>query len=261
VFDLATRNSDKQAEKPLKHRAPRLTAQPCHTVGRARTRKVPASSRYERRRERDRYVQFRDAVTFAYAVDYPLTIHLTITWTALMTAGERNEGHCLGRDDGTRETYLRNELARLCRSEGLPFVSIWGRDVGARMGSHVHLSMFWPSYNLAKLKQLVAVIERVSGSHAAFVLKPYTDDVVARSICGGWQVNMNNREDSKASALNLADYIAGQHAKHPTAPEIMGKAFGISHAIGKRAQEKARPMLEARTAKYASMKHIAAGDH
>jgi hypothetical protein len=35
--------------------------------------------------------------------------------------------------------------------------------------------MFWPSYKLA---QLVAVIERISGSSADFVLRPYAVDVV-----------------------------------------------------------------------------------
>ena len=192
-------------------------------------------------------MRFRDAVTFAYAMDWPLNVALTITWDALLRAGEHYEGHCLGRDEWDRERYARDELARLCRSEDLPFVALWGRDVGADMGSHVHLSMFWPSYKLA---QLVAVIERISGSSADFVLKPYAADTVARSVCGGWQINMNNRKDDKAGATEWAEYIAAQHAKHPAPPEIKGKAFGISQAIGKAAQERERPALEARAAKY-----------
>jgi len=119
--------------------------------------------RYERRKERGRFTRFRGAVTFAYAMDWPLNIGITITWTAFQTAGEHNEGHCLGRSEQDREKYTRDELGRLCRSEGLPFVALWGRDVGAYMGSHVHISMFWPS---RKLPQLVAVIERISGSSA-----------------------------------------------------------------------------------------------
>ena len=192
-------------------------------------------------------MRFREAVLFAYAMDWPLNIGLTITWTALQVAGENREGHCLGRDEWDREKYTRDELARLCRSGDLPFVALWGRDVGADMGSHVHMSMFWPS---RKLAQLVAVIERISGSSAGFVLTPYAADVVARSVCGGWQINMNTRKDDKASALEWAEYIAAQHAKHRAPPEIQGKAFGISEAIGRTAQERARPMLEAREAKY-----------
>lgn len=65
-------------------------------------------------------------------------------------------------------------------------------------------------------------------------------------------------EDDKASALEWADYIATQHAKHPAPPEINGKAFGISEAIGKAAQERARPMLEAREARYGWMRQMEA---
>ena len=200
-------------------------------------------------------MRFREAVAFAYAMDWPLNIGLTITWTALQLAGERSEGHCLGRGEWERERYLRDELARLCRLEGLPFVALWGRDVGATMGSHVHLSMFWPCYKLA---QLVGVIERLSGGSADFVLRPYAADVVARSVCGGWQINMNARKDDKASAIDWAEYIAEQHDKHPATPEIRGKAFGISEAIGKAAQERERAALEAREARYGWMRQAAA---
>jgi hypothetical protein len=204
-------------------------------------------------------MRFRETVEFAYAMDWPLNINLTITWTRLIHVGERNEGHCLGRCEWDREQYTRDELARLCRSEGLPFVAIWGRDVGADMGLHVHLSMFWPvGENQQKLGKLVAMIERISGSSAAFVLKPYAANVVARSICGGWQINMNTRKDGKQSAIDWAEYIAAQHAKHPAPPKIKGKPFGISEAIGKTAQERARPMLEAREAKYGWMRQAAA---
>lgn len=188
-------------------------------------------------------MRFREAVAFAYAMDWPLNIGLTITWSALEAAGEHNEGHCLGRGEWDRETYTRKELGRLCREEGLPFVALWGRDVGADMGSHVHLSMFFPTYKLARL---IGVVERISGSSAEFVLRPYEADVVARSVCGGWQINMNNRNDLKESALEWATYIAEQHAKHPAEPEIKGKAFGVSEAIGKAAQERHRGALEAR---------------
>jgi hypothetical protein len=119
----------------------------------------------------------------------------------------------------------------------------------------IRVSMFWPS---PKLALLVAVIERISGSSADFMLTPYAADVVARSVCGGWQINMNNRKDDKQSALDWAEYIAAQHAKHPAPPEIRGKAFGISEAIGNTAQERARPMLESREAKYGWMRKTAA---
>lgn len=292
MFDLTTRYFDKITEIPSIQRELRPTAAPCLVVGceeprlslrlactdanplgmssvsvavTAKPQRIAeggtvkarqcSPSRHERRVERDRLARFRDAVMFAYAMDWPLNVGLTVTWAALRAVGERNEGHCLGRGERAREKYTRDELARLCRSEGLPFVALWGRDVGADMGSHVHLSMFWPSY---KLGRLVAVIERISGSSADFVLKPYATDKVARSVCGGWQINMNTRKDDKQSALEWAEYIAAQHAKHPNPPKIRGKAFGISEAIGKTAQERARPMLEAREAKYGWMRRAEA---
>lgn len=189
--------------------------------------------RYERRKRAVRLADFRAAVAFAYAMDWPLNIFITLTWPALLEAGEHNEGHCLGRGEWDREQYLRDELARLCRPEAFPFVALWGRDVGKDMGLHVHLAMYWPG---AKLLHLVRLIERISGSRAAFILEPYAADTVAKSVCGGWAITMNNRRDSKAGALDLAAYIADQHAKHPAPPTITGKAFGTSEAIGKKAQ-------------------------
>ena len=259
MFDLATRYSNEIAESPFIQRVLRQAARPRPIVG----IKSPRPSRYEKRKERKRFMRFREAVSFAYAMDWPLNVGLTITWTALQAAGEHNDGHCLGRSEWDRESYARDELARLCRSEGLPFAALWGRDVGAAMGSHIHLSMFWPSYKLA---QLIAVIERISGSSADFVNPPYSEievdgkmkGVVARSVCGGWQFDMNTRKNDKEGSIEWAEYIATQHAKHPAPPEIKGKAFGISEAIGKAAQERARPMLEAREAKYGWIRQAAA---
>ena len=84
-------------------------------------------------------------------------------------------------------------------------------------------------------------MKRVTGSSAKFVKKPYTADVVARSVCGGWQLNTNNRRDDKQGALDWAEYIALQHSKHPSMPEIQGKSFGVSQAIGKAAQNRVNP--------------------
>lgn len=239
MFNLATKYSEEIAQTPFVQGALIPTAQPYPIVG----RQNPRRSRHERRRERERLQRFRDAVAFAYAMDWPLNIGITISWAALVAAGEHNEGHCLGRSEWDREKYTRNELARLCRSESLPFVALWGRDVGADMGSHVHMAMFWPSHHL---RQLVAALERITGSSSEFVLEPYAADVVARSVCGGWQVNMNRRRDDKQSALEWAEYIADQHAKHPAPPEFKGKAFGTSQAIGVAAQKRERAALEVR---------------
>jgi hypothetical protein len=81
-------------------------------------------------------MRFREAVVFAYAMDWPLNIGITITWTALETAGERNEGHCLGRGEWDREKYTRDELA-----VGT-WARIWVRTFTCR-SSGPHTS--WPS--------------------------------------------------------------------------------------------------------------------
>lgn len=194
-------------------------------------------------------MRFEQAVAFAYAMDWPINHGITVSWDALLRAGEHNEGHCLTRNDAERSQYLRSELARFCRSLGIPFAAFWGRDVGKMMGSHDHIGMFVPS---PRRKQLVALIERITGSTAEFVIEGYCADTVARSVCGGWQIEINNwgKEGDKASALRWAGYIAEQHAKHPAPPDLKGKAFGISEAINKAAQERARPMLLEREAKF-----------
>ncbi|MDB5243569.1 MAG: hypothetical protein JWP57_4194 [Spirosoma sp.] len=247
MFDQATEIQDEIGKTPFIQRDIRNAAPAIPIVG----KKTRAPSRYDRRRSKDRLVKFKDAVAFAYAVDLPLNMGITITWAALLAAGEHNEGNCLRRGEWDRESYLRDELARMCRKEGLEFAALWGRDVGKDMGAHVHMAMFWPSRFLAKL---VILIERVTGSAAAYVLAPYAADTVAQSLCGGWKITMNNRNDDKASAIEWAGYIADQHSKHPAPPEIKGKAFGISQAIGTSAQECARGMLEAREAQYAWMR-------
>ncbi len=241
MFDLATRNSGEIAKNLFIQRALKPAALGLPLVG----RKEHRPCRQQRRRGKARVAHFREATEFAYEMDWPMNIALTVSWDALVQAGEKNDGHCLGRGAWDREAYSRKELARLCRSEGLPFVAVWGRDIGADIGMHVHMAIFLPSPYLARL---VTVIERISGSSAAFLLDdPYSADVAARSICGGWQIGMM---DDKANALAWADYIVSQHEKHPTPPDLKGKAFGVSQAIGKRAREAARGMLEAREAKH-----------
>lgn len=187
-------------------------------------------------------MDFEAAVRFAYANDWPFVFAITVSWDALLQAGEHNEGHCLGLGEWEREQHLRKELARCRPDKSLPFVAVWGRDVGAKLGAHNHMSLSWPS---AELDRLVAILERVTGSQAEFVRQPYSTDVVARSGCGGWQINSIMGAGHKESSLQWASYIAEQHSKHPTAPVLKGKAFGVSKAIGKSAREAAEQPLEA----------------
>lgn len=191
-------------------------------------------SRHSGGKSKSRQDRFSRAVLFAYSQDLPLTIGLTVSWDALILAGEHDEGHCLWRKPQKRDAYLRKELGRMCRLGQRPFAALWGRDVGRDMGAHVHLSIFWPSQDL---KHIVALLSRVTGSEASFVNTPYTKTPVARSVCGGWQIDLNTRD--KEGALDWAAYIADQHEKHPYTPDLKGRAFGISQAINTAAQRRA----------------------
>jgi hypothetical protein len=199
----------------------------------------------ERRSRKIRLQSFRDAVSFAEVIDHQLNTGITISWDVLIKARYRNEGNCLGRNSRDRDRYARKELGRLCKREGHAFAALWGRDIGKDVKAHVHFSMFWPPYKIAKL---VALLERITGSPAALINTPNDTATVAQSVCRGWQIKLNNRPDDKDSAITWALYIAEQHDKHPTPPDIDGKAFGISQAIGKAAQERARPLVEEKKA-------------
>jgi hypothetical protein len=199
----------------------------------------------ERRSRKTRLQSFSDAVSFADVIDHQLNTGITISWDVLINARYHNEGNCLDRSSRDRDRYARKELGRLCKREGIVFAALWARDIGKDVGDHVHFAMFWPRYKIAKL---VALLERITGSPAALINTPYDTAVVAQSVCRGWQIKLNNRPDDKDSAHTWALYIAEQHDKHPTPPDIDGKAFGISQAIGKAAQERARPLVEEKKA-------------
>lgn len=239
MFDLTTRNDSDNSTSPVIHKP--LARMPCglHIVA----NKKPHQSYRKQRTKKARTDNFRAAVLFAFEMDWPVNVSVTITWSALIAAGERNEGNCLGKSACERDAYLRRELARIARREGLPFVAIWGRDVGTVMGSHVHLGIFWPLY---RLQPILELIERITGSSPEYVKQAYEDRHVARSVCGGWQVDMNRR--GKAGALDWSDYVSQQDDKHHHAPDLPGKVYGVSEAIGKKARETTRAQLEARIA-------------
>lgn len=192
------------------------------------------SPRYERRDAKRRYQQAVSAVEFAYRMDWPLNCHLTITWHALIVAADVKEGHCLWRPPGRREVYVRTELARRLRAIGLPFAAIWARDVGKRLGSHMHILIFWPTYFV---EQFLRLVERLTGSPRAHATATRTRRCLARSECGGWMITVVDQRWVKAGALNVATYIASQREKHPVFL-FTGKAFGVSQSLGPAARRR-----------------------
>lgn len=211
---------------------------PIMPTAKPEARQLIALTREQRRVVKDRYTNFNEAALFAYEMGWPINVALTITWAALVQAGSRNEGHCLAMGEAEKDTYLRNELARCrLRIPGVPnFVAIWGRDVGSRMGLHVHMGLFWPHRDMAKL---VNVLERVTGSEMGPDPRKKPIGYYAGSACGGWQ--LKNVLNGLPGALGWINYIAAQDQKHPTRVKIEGKSFGVSQSIGPAARRKGAP--------------------
>jgi hypothetical protein len=180
-----------------------------------------------------REANFKDAALFAWKMDWPLNVAVTISWNAVLEAGEKNEGHCLGRDDADREEYVRSELRREAKRLGFGFVLLYGREVGTGHGIHTHLYQFWPSRHLGNL---VTLLERITGSSAEYVRPAYSKATVARSVCGGWQVDMNTRLGSSESVTDYAAYLTKWGAQ--AHPAICGKAYGVSQSISRTARKR-----------------------
>lgn len=99
--------------------------------------------------------------------------------------------------------------------------------------------MFWLS---AELAFLIAVMERIPGRRAELLGDSNVLNPAVRSICGGWQIDLNLRD--LEGALGWAEYIVFLQAKHNHLPNIQGKAFGISQAISSSAQRRFRSKSE-----------------
>ena len=196
------------------------------------------SAREQRRVQKNRWANFHAALQFAYDMDWPINVALTVNWKALIYAGSRNEGHCLALAEAERDAYLRKELGRCIRKlPGAPkFVAIWGRDVGAQMGLHIHIGIFWPSRHLTKL---IKLMERITGSEAGPAPQERALGYYCSSGCGGWLVKQVHF--GIEGARRWIDYIAGQDQKHPNRVKIEGKAFGVSQSIGPAARRQGAP--------------------
>ena len=102
MFDLTTKNESYNSASPVIHKP--LARMPCglHTVANKKLRQS-----YRRQRtKKARTNNFRATVSFAYEIDWPVNVSVTVTWSALITAGEHNEGNCLSKPASERDTYL-----------------------------------------------------------------------------------------------------------------------------------------------------------
>jgi hypothetical protein len=243
VTKLATRSPDpissRMSTQPLPQqglpsRAPRH-ARAALSVPLKPSTSAPQTLQPHPRTPKRQKVSFHGAVAFADRIGCPLNTTLTIAWEKLENADDCHGVHWQRLSPKARDQYLRKALGYACGREGMIWAAVWGRDIGRDVGAHIHILMHWPRGNLAKL---IADIERITGA-ADFVKPGSTAAKVARSWGGGWQIDRNIRPDRMAGTLYMADYILGQHDQHPAPPNIEGKAFGITEAIGPKAQSRA----------------------
>ena len=180
------------------------------------------------------------AVAFAFARDWPINLAITVGWVVLIHAGAHNEGHCLGLDESGRDERLRAELCRLrpMTADKAPFVALWARAIGGHVGHHIHLGLFW-SIGVDGLKKLVALLERLTGSPAAPTDTLKDRNVIAQSVCKGWQIKRIYGSTQLIGALNWCEYMLQHADKHLEVPQ--GKTFGLSQAIGPKARAAFRP--------------------
>jgi len=78
------------------------------------------------------------------------------------------------------------------------------------------------------------LLERITGSTAKFQRPAYSAPTVSRSVCGGWQIDTNQRLETVDSVLGFAEYITKWNAE--AHPAIRGKAYGVSQSISHKAR-------------------------
>ena len=108
------------------------------------------------------------------------------------------------------------------RSAQLDFktIYIWVKSVGARMGEHIHLALFWP---FSHFIDLVHLMQNLLGSDVDHDV-PSRDIYYARSHCRGWEIKPIN--GGLSGALRWGHYLAEQHVKHNDLSK--GRSMGCS---------------------------------
>lgn len=195
-----------------------------------------ATQAKEERRQRQR-ASFADSAAFAYFMGWPLSMRVTVTWDRCFW-GDRDPGHVLTKPDRERSERLRDALDRRLRKDGLAFACTWSRDVGGKLGHHIHLGLYWP----LPLKELAWLLARLTGSRPSSDRLPRA--VLAQSECKGWQVKGNTARDEIPSAIRWTDYQLDQTPRHLVMPKLEGKLLGVSRAIDAKAMEPRREALE-----------------
>ena len=183
------------------------------------------------------------AAQFAISIGRRMDYHLSVTWGVLLNAhrdGDLTEGHVLGKPEKDRCAAFRKALGRELRRFDVPLCAVWARAVGAHEGAHFHIYLH---ITPAALPAVLATIGRLTGSRAQERAHDDPRDLVARSVAGrpgafGWVLKKNT--DGDRGSLGGAAYMAKQEEKHADAEQdLIGDQFGVSQAIGSKAQRRA----------------------
>ena len=159
----------------------------------------------------------------AEALDVMPNFALTVVWNALITAGDRRDGHILGMPPDKRQEHLMRKIRTLAKQLGFSAVYVWVSSVGAKMGDHLHMALHW---KYSAFLQLVDLFQKVLGSdvnHEGKTKRQFE----ARSFCRGWEIK--EIVTSLAGALGSGEYLAFQRIKHNECSK--GKRLGFSKLL------------------------------
>ena len=162
-------------------------------------------------------------LTEAEAADVTPNFAVTIVWHALQTAGDRHDGHILGMQAAKRQEHLMRKIRTLAKHLGFSAVYVWVTSVGAKMGDHLHMALYWRH---SAFLDLINLLQQILGSdvdHEAEVNRCQT----ARSCCRGWEIKQII--GGQSGALRWGRYMASQQFKHQD--NSSGRRMGTSLSL------------------------------
>ena len=159
----------------------------------------------------------------AEALDVKPNFAVTIVWHALQTAGDRHDGHILGMQPAKRQEHLMRKIRTLAKQLGFSAVYVWVTSVGAKMGDHLHMALYW---RYSDFLDLVNLLQRILGSdvdHEADLNRRH----ITRSCCRGWEIK--EIIGGLSGALRWGRYMASQQFKHQD--KSSGRRMGTSLSL------------------------------
>lgn len=160
--------------------------------------------------------QWLRAAAATEAAGFPLTVAITVTWSACIAA-DPLPGHALGLPEEARSARLWGGLRRLAKRHGVQaFLAARAPEYDSQKGAHLHLMVHLPD---AALRELVTLIERITGARAENMNMPdgvsmkiggkLRHGVLARGALGAWMIQRNIRAGDGGTE-GFIDYMSKQ---------------------------------------------------